>query len=226
MKKLIVLLSVVFLMTGCKAVQLGASDIGRNMKVLLSKDVEIYNVHFDGYKYFVPKGLKFLNKEEYNAIFTDRYNNKYYLYVDAIGYYHKTEINYKVENDIHYSKKLNYNDKVGYIRIEKLENGYFVEFVYNYAKMEACVTEENLANVITNMCYILRTIKFNDAVLESLIGENILSYKEEEFTLFENNESSEVFLETADPESLSEEKNVFDDEGFDFEEDKDSIFDE
>ena len=137
-----------------------------------------------------------------------------------------SKIDYKVENDIHYSKKLDYNDKVGYIRIEKLNKGYFVEFVYNYAKMEACVTEENLANVITNMCYILRTIKFNDAVLESLIGENVLSYKEEEFTLFENNESSDVFLETADPESISEEKNVFDDEGFDFEEDEDSIFDE
>ena len=226
MKKLIVLLSTVFLITGCKAVQLGVSDFGRNMKVLLSKDVEVYNVYFDGYKYFVPKGLKFLNKEEYNAIFTDRFNNKYYLYVDAISYYHKAEIEYKVENDIHYSKKLNYNDKIGYIRIEKLDKGYFIQFVYNYAKMEACVDEDDLAYVITNMCYVLRTVKFNDVVLESLIGDNVLSYKEEEFTLFENNESSDVFLETADPESVSDKKDVFDDEGFDLEDDEDSIFDE
>ena len=79
MKRLIVLLSAVFLFTGCSAVRLSATDIGQNMKVLLSDDVNLYNVHYEGYKYFVPKGLKFLNKEEYNAIFNDKYNNKYYI---------------------------------------------------------------------------------------------------------------------------------------------------
>lgn len=227
MKKLVVLLSaVVLLLTGCSVVQLDASDIGKNMKILLSEDVDIYNVHFDGYKYFVPKGLTFLNKEEYNAIFTDRYNNKYYLYVDAIGYYHKSEIDYKVENDIHYSKVLNYIDKTGYIRIEKLEDEYFIKFVFNYAKMEAYVSENDLASVVTNMCYVLRTIEFNDAVLESLIGENILSYKEEEFTLFDNSETNEIFLQTADPESIDDEDDVFDDD-FDLDLDlEDSVFDE
>lgn len=227
MKKLVVLLSaVVLLLTGCSVVQLDASDIGKNMKILLSDDVELYNVHFDGYKYFVPKGLIFLNKEEYNAIFTDKYNNKYYLYVDAIGYYHKNEIEYKVENNIHYSKLLDYNDKTGYIRIEKQDEQYFIQFVFNYAKMEAYVSENDLASVVTNMCYILRTIEFNDAVLESLIGENILSYKEEEFTLFENSETNEIFLQTADPESIDDEEDVFEDNDFNLYDDDDSVFDE
>ena len=225
MKKLIILLSLVFLVTGCSAVELSASDIGTNMKSLLSRKVDIYNVYFDGYKYFVPRGLKFLNKEEYNAIFTDRYNNKYYLFVDVIGYYHKIENDYKVKDDIHYSKKLDYNDKNGYIEIQKIDDKFYVQFVFNYAKMEAYVDEDELASVVTNMCYILRSIKFNDAVLESLIGDNILSYKEEEFTLFDTNESSDVFLETADPESVSEKKDVFEEDSFEFE-DEDSVFDE
>lgn len=225
MKRLIVLLSAVFLFTGCSAVRLSATDIGQNMKVLLSDDVNLYNVHYEGYKYFVPKGLKFLNKEEYNAIFNDKYNNKYYLYVDAISYYHKNEIVYEEENNIHYSKKLNFNDKSGYIRIEKISDKYFIQFVYNHAKMESYVSEDDLGIVVTNMCYILRSIEFNDAVLESLIGENILSYKEEEFTLFDTNESSEVFLETADPETIEGEKSVFEEDEFDLFDDE-SVFDE
>ena len=85
MKKLIVLLSAVFLITGCSAVRLDPSDIGKNMKILLSEDGALYNVHFDGYKYYVPVGMKFLNKEEYNASFIDKYSNRYYR--NEGGYY-------------------------------------------------------------------------------------------------------------------------------------------
>ena len=92
--------------------------------------------------------------------------------------------------------------------------------------MEAYVREDDLAAVVTNMCYILRSIEFNDAVLESLIGENILSYKEEEFTLFDTNESSEVFLETADPSQVTEKKDVFEEDDFELFDDEDSVFDE
>ena len=93
--------------------------------------------------------------------------------------------------------------------------------------MEACVDEIDLNNVVVNMCYILRSVEFNDAVLESLIGDNILSYKEEEFTLFDTNKSNEIFLETADPNVVYEEKSVFDEDSFDLDdEDDDFVFDE
>ena len=179
------------------------------MKVLLSSDVEIYNVHFDGYKYFVPKGLKFLNKEEYNAIFTDRYNNKYYLYVDAISYYHKTKNTYMIDEKIHYSNKLEYNDKTGYINIEEIDGKYFVQFMFNYAKMEAYVPEEDLTTVVNNMCLVLRTVKFNDDVVESLIGDNVLSYQEENFTLFDTESSNVDFLEVVQDSGSTSEKDDF-----------------
>ena len=90
MKKLIVLLSIILVATtGCSIKKLDNSDIGKNIKTLLSEKVNLHNVYFDGYKYYVPKGLKFVNKEEYNALLTDRKENKYYLYVDVISYYHK-----------------------------------------------------------------------------------------------------------------------------------------
>ena len=69
------------------------------------------------------------------------------------------------------------------------------------------------------MCFILRTVKFNDDVLESLIGDNVLSYQEENFTLFDTESSNEDFLEVVeDGESTSEESYFKSDEEFELDE--------
>jgi hypothetical protein len=221
MKKIIVLLSIVVLfLSGCSAYRLDSTDLGNNIKVLLSEKVDIYNIYFDGYKYYVPKGIKLVNKDEYNATFRDKSDNKYYLYVDAISYYHKTENTYMVDEKIHYSNKLEYNGKTGYINIEKIDKKYFVQFMFNYAKMEAYVPEEDLTTVVNNMCFVLRTVKFNDDVLESLIGDNVLSYQEENFTLFDTESSNEDFLEVVQDGGATSEKSDFkSDEEIDLEED-------
>ena len=210
MKKIIVLLSIVVLfLSGCSAYRLDSTDLGSNIKILLSEKVDIYNVYFDGYKYYVPKGIKLINKDEYNAIFLDKSNNKYYLYVDAISYYHKTKNTYMIDEKIHYSNKLEYKDKTGYINIEEIDGKYFVQFMFNYAKMEAYVPEEDLTTVVNNMCLVLRTVKFNDDVLESLIGDNVLSYQEENFTLFDTESSNEDFLEVVQDSGSTSEKDDF-----------------
>lgn len=197
MKRIVVLLSVVLLlMTGCSVTTLSNVDIGKNIKTLLTEKISIYNVYFEGYKYYVPKGMNFLNKEDYNATFVDGRGNKYYLYVDAISYYHKIENTYEENNVSHFSRKLEYNKKSGYIQIDKQDDGYYlVNYMYNYAKMECLVSERDLITSVDNMSYILRSIKFNDKVLESLIGDNILSYQEENFTLFDTTSSRDDFLD-------------------------------
>lgn len=196
MKKIIVLLSIVVLfLSGCSVNLLDSTDLGKNIKVLLSEDLDLYNVFFDGYKYYVPKGLQIVNKDECNAIFLDRNANKYYLYIDVISYYHKTENTYMINDNIHYSNKLDYNGKTGYINIEEIDEKFYVQFMFNYAKMEAYVSKKDLTTVVNNMCYILGTIKFNDKVLKSLVGDNVLSYQEENFTLFEEDSSKENLLE-------------------------------
>ena len=98
MKKLIVLLSIVLLLvTGCSIKKLDSSDFEENMELLLSEKVKTSNVQFEGYKYYVPEGLKFVNKEDYNAILMDRFNNKYYVYFDVISYFHKIDNTYKIK---------------------------------------------------------------------------------------------------------------------------------
>lgn len=196
MKKIIVLLSIVLLLiTGCSIKKLDHDDFEKNMGILLSEKTKASNVRFEGYKYYVPDGLKFINKEEYNAILKDRFDNDYYLYIDAISYYHKTLNTYKIKQDAYYSKVINYSNKTGYLEITEYDDKYFVEFVFNYAKMEALVDKDNLVNVIDNMCYVLRSVKFNDKVLESLVGDNVLSYAEESFTLFDTKSSQDDFLD-------------------------------
>ena len=216
MKRLIVLLAIIILfVTGCSVTKLDNNDIGKNMKTLLSEKVRLYNVYYEGYKYYLPKGISFVDKEEYNALLKDSYGNIYYLYIDAIGYYHKAENNYEISADSHYSKKLDYNNKTGYIQIDEVDSKYFIQFVFNYAKIEAYVKKNQLSQVVTNMCSILRTVKFNDAVLESLIGENILNYKEEDYTLFKADSSKESFLDVVEREETDLYKKDLEDEKID-----------
>lgn len=199
MKKLVILLSMVMLfMTGCTVTKLDDTDIGKNMKTILSEDNKLYNVYYSGYKYYLPKGTNLVKKDDYNAVLSDSHGNKYYMFVDAISYYYKVENTYKVNSDSHYSKVLKYNDKNGYIQIDEVKNKYFIQYVYNYVKIEAYVNKSELTNCINNMSYILRSVKFNKSVVESLVGENVSEYDEENFSLFKADNSTESFLDVVE----------------------------
>ena len=187
MRKRIVLLSIMLLLiSGCSIQKLSNDDFYENIESILSEDINLANVNFDGYKYYVPYGMRFVNKDEYNALLCDRYSNRYYLYIDAISYFHDVDNTYEVNHNAYYSKKLNYNKKTGYIEINQVDDLYFVEFVFNYSKIEAYIPKDYLVPAINNMCYILRSVQFHDKVLESLIGDNVLSYKEESFNIFQS----------------------------------------
>ena len=213
MKKIIVLLSIVAIfVTGCSINKLDDKDIGNNIKTLMSENNRLYNVYYEGYKYYLPKGIGFLDKDDYNAILKDKNNNKYYLYVDVISYYHEVENDYEINSDSYYSKTIDYKNKTGYIQIDEVDDKYFIQFVYNYSKMEAYVDEKDLVDVVTNMCLVLRSISYNDVVLESLIGENKINYKEEEYTLFKADSSKESFLDVVEREETDKYKKDLEDE--------------
>ena len=110
MKKIIILLSILMvIVTGCGVAPLDEDNIKDNISYLLSKNVNQYNVYYEGYKYYLPKGITFVEKEDYNAILLDNNRNKYYLYVDVISYYHKIKNDYKVSKSSYYSDYLDYN---------------------------------------------------------------------------------------------------------------------
>ena len=213
MKKIVILLSIIILLSsGCSIRELDNKNYEKNIDMLLSEKTKVTNVNFEGYKYYVPQGLIFINKDDYNAVLKDDFNNTYYLYVDVVSYYHKTRKVYKINNKASYSKVLDYNDKDGYIEISEKGSKYFVKFIFNYVKIEAYINKDSLVPAINNMCYLLRSFKFNDKVLESIVGNNILSYTEESFSLFDDKDSNDDVLEVDDGFDQNYNENKYHDE--------------
>lgn len=216
MKKLIVLLSILTLsLTGCAS--LNTNSIDKVIETVMKKNSKLKNVNFEGYSYYVPRGLKFLNKNEYNAYLSDQYNNNYYLYVDVISRYHKVEQKYKVDKKAYYSKEIKTKDKFGYLEINEVKDYYFIEAMLNYTKIEAYVSKDNLTDALTDISSILSSVKYNDKVLDTIVGENILNYKEENYNIFETKKNTSDFLDYVkeyDPEeSTTDEDNLEIEEG-------------
>ena len=180
-KKIIILMISILTLTGCT--NLTTMSIDQVVDVMLEENTKLANNVFDGYKYYIPKGLKLITKDEYNASLKDEYNNTYYFYIDVVSFYNKEDVEYKVNNKAYFSKELDYNDKKGYLEITKIEetDAYFIEYMYNYGKIEAFVKENEIKSAIINMSSILKSLEFNRTVLESLIGNNVLDYKEDTY---------------------------------------------
>lgn len=181
--KITVLLCILLLTTGCEVIQ--NQSIDSVLDTVLSKKITLSNQIFDGYKYYLPKGMKLEAKNDYNMTLKDGKGNTYYLYVDVISYYHKKKSEFQENSNAYFSSTLEYNKKKGYLEITQIgENGYyFVEEMYNYAKIEAYIKEKDLDEALIQMSTVLNSISYNKKVLETLVGENILHYKEETFSI-------------------------------------------
>ena len=188
-KKVIILCLCVFLLSGCTIVRIDTNSIDNIVDVVLSKDNTIYNRVGIGYKYYVPRGVTYIDSTGAND---KLYSNGvyYYLYLDEVGYYYKASQKYKENNNKYYSRKLDN----GYLEITKQHNKYLVDFVYNYAKIEALVPKEDINDVVLNASYILSTIKYNKNVIKLSLNGDFLQNKEEKYEKFTSKQESDSFL--------------------------------
>ncbi len=196
-KRIFVSAMVILLLSGCSVVYINKQSIDEVVDTILAHDTDLKTISVEGYSYYLPQGVNLKNNKFMNSVLY--YNHrKMYLYVDLISYYHKKEYEYK-KNDSYYSRALEFNNKKGYLEITELDNEYFIEFMYNYSKMEAYVKKEDLKKTLTVMAYILNSIKYQDNTLDSLVGDGTLNYREEQFNIFKStgNDNSD-FLETAE----------------------------
>lgn len=183
MKKIVISLLLVFLVTGCTVVRIDTTSIDNIINVILSKDNILYNTVGKGYKYYKPRGVTYIDTNEYNEKLYSN-GNYYYLYIDINSYYYKKEFSYEENKDAYYSRLIDINNKLGYLEINKYNNKYLIEFMYNYAKIEALVDEEEINDVVLNASYILSTIKFNSKVIKIMLNDNYFINKEERYDLF------------------------------------------
>lgn len=191
MKKLAILF-MILLLTGCTVVRIDTKSIDNITNVVLSKENNIFNRVGKGYKYYIPRGVSYIDTTELND---KLYSNGvyYYLYVDAVSYYYKTKTEYKENKELYYSKKI-MGAKDGYLEIIKKENDYYIVFVYNYAKIEAKVSKDKIEEVVLNASYILSTVKFNDNIVGLMLDNDYFTNKEEQYDVFSKKNENNNFL--------------------------------
>lgn len=199
MKKIVILLLVALTLTGCTIVRIDTDDIDNTINVILSKNNELYNRIGKGYKYYVPRGVSYIDTVEFNDKLYSN-GNYYYLYVDAISYYYNKDIDYEEKDDIYYSRKFNLNDKNGYLEIEQVGDKYLINFFYNYARIQALVKKDEINDVILNSSYILSTVKFNYEVIKLMLNDEFFTNKEEKYDIFESKVENDNFLKIVEDE--------------------------
>jgi len=194
MKKLLVLSCMILLLSGCSVVYIDKQSIDEVVDSVLDNNISLKSVSLEGYSYYLPQGVSLSKSDAGNSVLY--YNQKkMYLYVDLISYYHEVDNDYKENKEFYYSRAIDKDGYKGYLVISEISDKYFIEFMYRYSKMETYVSKEDLNKTITVMAYILDSIRFNDSVIESVIGENSLDYSEEIFNIFKPNGDESDFLD-------------------------------
>lgn len=197
MKKLIILL-LIFL-TGCSVVRIDTKSIDNILSVVLSKNNTLYNQVGQGYKYYIPRGVSYIETNGLNNTLYCK-GNYYYLYVDVVSYYFKSNIEYVENEDVYYSKKIDNKNGKGYLEINEKDGMYYIEFLYNYSKIEAIVSKENLNDTILNASYILSTIKYNSNTIELMLNDDYFTNRAGKYDEYSSKEESNKFQLIIDEE--------------------------
>lgn len=208
MKKIILALIMVLLLTGCTSVQkMSLEEIIANN---LNSNITLANEHRSGYKYYLPKGLKITHQNDYNEQIKSG-DYVYYLFVDIISYYNKVIEKFEEREDVYYSKAIDFKDKYGYLEIKLIkDNKYLVEIMYNYAKIEVIVRKSDINVAVSNAISVLSSINYNDAILEKIVGEELSSFNELEYNIFKTTHESN-YLELVGKDVYEEQEEVIHD---------------
>ena len=204
MKKLFLLVAILFVLTGCTCVQY--SSIEEILNQSMNSLVDVVNVNRKGYSYYLPRGLNIKSSNDYNEIISDE-KYLYYLYVDIVSYNSKIAFNYNANKEAYYSASLANNGQKGYIEINNYENDqYLIEIMYNYAKIEVIVYERDINKCVAYAISILTSIAYNDNVIENYLGDDIFLSSEEAYDIFEI-VGSDNYLQFTDEVTETEEVN-------------------
>lgn len=203
-KKILLIVLFTLLLSGC--VNIENENFRDIINVSINSKNEMYNTYRKGYKFYLPKSLYVLDNTEYNEIIKGK-EGLYYLYVDVIGYLNKNEIKYTENKNLYYSSDFSTNDKRGYIEIKSVNDEYLVEIVYNYAKIEVMVNNEDLRASIANSIIILSSINYNDSILKNT-RDTVLNYKEDTLDIFKSNgKEKSNFLQYVENDEYKDESN-------------------
>ena len=189
----IILIFCLFLVVGCTN-DINDLTLEEIIDTSIKEETSLHNTNNKGYRYYLPSEFTVKKNSDFNQELVS-HNNIYYLNVDIVSYYYKKE-DY-VERDINDYKYYSFekDDKTGYLRIRKNNNNFFVELCYNYAIIEVEVEESELRYAVSRSITILKSIRYNDLVIEKYINDNDL-------------ESSETVYKLPEPKDKDDSKNI------------------
>lgn len=192
--KLILLAFVFFIVVGCTPLDsLTEEEI---IERIIERNITHTNQHRTGYSYYLPRGLTIIESGDFNEIARGG-GYLYYIFIDVVSYYNGVRIPYQINEDAYLSMVINHGEKFGYLEINRINNKYHIEIMYNYAKIEVIVNRRDIKLAIANSITILSTIRYNDIILSNLMGENILDFNEREFNIFDTKNNVESGYVTA-----------------------------
>ena len=73
------------------------------------------------------------------------------------------------------------------------DNMYYLNFTYNYARIEAIVEKDEINNAVLNASYILSTIKYNKDIVKLMLEEDYFTNKTGKYNNYDNSSPSEKF---------------------------------
>ena len=206
--KRILLCLIVFFICGCQTLKQTSID---DLTSDLATKIREVNVYRTGYSYYKPIGLSVKEYSLYNEVLESD-NLTFYFYADLISYYKKTSFDYQKSETSYYSKSIEKGKKKGYLEINLQENNqYLIEIMFNYAKIEVMVDEADINEALSYAIAILRSVEYNDEIISNLLDENVLSYQEEIYNIF-NTTSADVsnYLKAVEQDQYVEEEQIKD----------------
>ncbi len=203
MKKIFLFL---LLLLACGCANISSLSYDQIISDAINSSYQISNENRKGYLFYLPKGVRIIKSTGTNEVFS-KDNDYYYLYIDLVSYYNKVVEDYVEKDDVVFSRSIRNGDKFGYVEIKKMANEkYFIEIMYNYAKIEVIVSDDSLKEAIAYSMSILSSVKYQDTVLKSLMEESSLKSSEVEYNIFETADTESSYLQIAEEYGQYEEE--------------------
>ncbi len=194
MKKTFFLLILLIVVSGCEVKNYNVDSVDNILNLTLSDSNDLVNNSFQGYEMYIPRGISLSEKSDYNLVLTSN-SGIYYLYVDAVSYYYEENVEFTSSEDSFYSNQINYGDSIGYLDVKEVDSKYFIQMMYNYAKIETYVDIDDFSVVMIEISNILKSVKYQYEILDTLIGENVLNYEEIPFDILSPKTEAVDFIE-------------------------------
>lgn len=209
MKKLLMLSLILLLCVGCTRID-NVENYDVIVDSIINSGEKKPNTTSLGYTYYLPIGVSKIYDKDYNQKL--KVDNTYlYLYVDSVSYYYRNSLNFEeIENSSYYYRRINNAEKMGYIKIIKEEDNYFIKIVYNYAKIEAYSTEKKLSNIIANSLIILDSIDYNDSLIKKILEDEYFSSVDKEYQINKPENTESKFSEYLSEYVEEEDQTVLD----------------